>query len=29
MLVTASGVENLTAELPTEADAVEALVGGR
>ena len=29
VLVTASGVENLTAELPTEAGAVEALVGGR
>ena len=29
VLVTASGVENLTAELPTEASAVEALVGGR
>ena len=29
VLVTASGVENLTADLPTEAGAVEALVGGR
>lgn len=29
VLVTASGVENLTAELPTEAGAVEALVGAR
>ena len=29
VLVTASGAENLTAELPTEATAVEGLVGGR
>lgn len=29
VLVTASGAENLTAELPTDAGAVEALVGGR
>ena len=29
VLVTASGVENLTAALPTEAGAVEGLVGGR
>ena len=29
ILITASGVENLTAELPTEARAVEGLVGGR
>ena len=29
VLVTATGVENLTSALPTEAGAVEALVGGR
>ncbi len=29
VLVTASGAENLTAALPTEADAVETLVGAR